>query len=245
MVNVICMKWGTVYGPEYVNRLYNGVRRHLTDIDYRFVCLTDDKEGISSDVECLPLPEFLPPPGKPNSAFRKLSVFSDPLYDLTGTALFFDLDVLIVDSIDCFFEHPGRFCVIHNWIEPRKRLFRPRPYIGNSSVFRFEIGQERQILDRYNSDVLKADRLYPTEQAFMSYWASQLTWWPEEWCRSFKRHCIPFPPLNLIQRPKMPKDSRVIVFHGRPNPDDFNEGRYENGWRKTALEPSWLAANWQ
>jgi hypothetical protein len=28
--NVICMKWGTKYGPEYVNRLYAMVRRHLT-----------------------------------------------------------------------------------------------------------------------------------------------------------------------------------------------------------------------
>jgi len=28
--HVICMKWGTKYGPEYVNRLYAMVRRHLT-----------------------------------------------------------------------------------------------------------------------------------------------------------------------------------------------------------------------
>ena len=28
--NVICMKWGTKYAPEYVNRLYAMVRRHLT-----------------------------------------------------------------------------------------------------------------------------------------------------------------------------------------------------------------------
>ncbi|HAU58261.1 MAG TPA: glycosyltransferase, partial [Comamonadaceae bacterium] len=28
--HVICMKWGTKYGPEYVNRLYAMVRRHLS-----------------------------------------------------------------------------------------------------------------------------------------------------------------------------------------------------------------------
>ena len=27
---VLCMKWGTKYGPEYVNRLYGMVRRHLS-----------------------------------------------------------------------------------------------------------------------------------------------------------------------------------------------------------------------
>ena len=28
---VICMKWGSKYGPEYVNRLYGMVARHLND----------------------------------------------------------------------------------------------------------------------------------------------------------------------------------------------------------------------
>ena len=29
---VLCMKWGTKYGPEYINRLYAMVRRHLEGI---------------------------------------------------------------------------------------------------------------------------------------------------------------------------------------------------------------------
>lgn len=52
---VICMKWGKKYGPEYVNRLYAMVRRHLKG-DFRFVCLTDDGVGIRGEVECLPIP---------------------------------------------------------------------------------------------------------------------------------------------------------------------------------------------
>ena len=47
---ILCMKWGTKYGPEYVNRLYAMVRRNLTG-DFRFVCLTDDGTGIRSEVE--------------------------------------------------------------------------------------------------------------------------------------------------------------------------------------------------
>ena len=41
MGNIICMKWGTKYGPEYVNRLASMVRRNTT-IPCRFVCMTDD-----------------------------------------------------------------------------------------------------------------------------------------------------------------------------------------------------------
>ena len=43
------MKWGTKYGPDYVNRLYAMVRRHLSG-DFKFVCLTDDSKGIRSEV---------------------------------------------------------------------------------------------------------------------------------------------------------------------------------------------------
>ena len=47
MANVICMKWGDLYGPQYVNRLYAMVKRHL-NIDFRFECFTDDQDGIRS-----------------------------------------------------------------------------------------------------------------------------------------------------------------------------------------------------
>ena len=47
---VICMKWGTKYGPEYVNRLYGMVSRHLHGA-FRFVCFTDDTTGIRPEVE--------------------------------------------------------------------------------------------------------------------------------------------------------------------------------------------------
>ena len=62
--HVICMKWGTKYGPEYVNRLYAMVRRHLSG-DFRFVCLTDDSTGIHSEVQCLPIPPLDLPAGIP------------------------------------------------------------------------------------------------------------------------------------------------------------------------------------
>jgi hypothetical protein len=41
-VNVICIKWGTKYGPDYVNRLRNMVQRHLHR-PHRFVCLTEHR----------------------------------------------------------------------------------------------------------------------------------------------------------------------------------------------------------
>jgi hypothetical protein len=68
---VLCMKWGTKYGPEYVNRLYAMVRRNITG-PFRLVCLTDDRHGIRPEVECFDLPELgVPHPQRTMGKWRK------------------------------------------------------------------------------------------------------------------------------------------------------------------------------
>lgn len=42
-----------------------------------------------------------------------------------------------------FKNRSGKNCTIHNWSERRKRILRPRPEIGNSSIFRFEAGRSQ------------------------------------------------------------------------------------------------------
>ncbi|HCL85293.1 MAG TPA: hypothetical protein DIC45_02030 [Comamonadaceae bacterium] len=84
--HVICMKWGRKYGPEYVNRLYAMVRRHLGG-DFNFVCLTDDAAGIRPEVQCLPIPPLDLPAGIPERGWNKLATFSADLHGLRGTAL--------------------------------------------------------------------------------------------------------------------------------------------------------------
>jgi hypothetical protein len=54
-VNVLCIKWGKKYGPEYVNKLHSMVRRHLHR-PFRFVCLTDDAAGIDPASRSSPFP---------------------------------------------------------------------------------------------------------------------------------------------------------------------------------------------
>ena len=54
-LTIACMKWGdwcAPHGAEYVNILYDSVRRNL-DRDFRFVCATDDPSGIRPEVEVL------------------------------------------------------------------------------------------------------------------------------------------------------------------------------------------------
>ena len=57
IVNIVTLKWGTLYGPEYVNRLYRGVQRHLKRT-FRFICFTDNKTGMIDGIESLDFSAF-------------------------------------------------------------------------------------------------------------------------------------------------------------------------------------------
>ncbi|MFW5452327.1 hypothetical protein [Thioalkalivibrio sulfidiphilus] len=62
MKTVLCIKWGTRYGPDYVNRIYAMVARNITP-PFQIVCFTDDAQGIRQEVRCFDLPELgCPPP---------------------------------------------------------------------------------------------------------------------------------------------------------------------------------------
>ena len=80
---ILCLKHGTKYSSEYVNRLYNMVKRNCT-LDYEFVCLTDDPRGINENVTTIALP------GGIAGWWCKPYMYSKDL-PLNGTILYFDL----------------------------------------------------------------------------------------------------------------------------------------------------------
>lgn len=239
---IICMKWGTKYGPEYVNRLYAMVRRHLRG-DFDFVCLTDRREGIRPEVRCLPIPELTLPGGEPERGWKKLTTFSPVLvdeYGLSGTALFLDLDVVIVDDITPFFEVPGDFLIIHDWKRPWR-------ITGNSSVYRWQLGEHQQVLSEFLADQAKAKREFRNEQAFLSavlHAQGKLSYWEASWCASYKYHCIPAWPTSYWRDPFVPQGARILIFHGVMNPPDALAGRSNGNWRH-ARPAGWIADHWR
>ena len=230
--------------PEYVNRLYGMVARNLSR-PFRFVCLTDDERGVREEVECAPIPEMRLDPPHGGTAWRKLVLHRADLAGLEGTVLFLDLDLVIVGPIDPLFEHPGEFCIIHNWTHPDRA-------VGNSSVFRFEVGKQSDVLDRFEGQPTEhwVD-LHRNEQRFLSdtLGRDRMTYWPAEWCASFKNHCVPRWPLNFVRDPAIPAGARIVVFHGSPNPDDARAGcwpaPWHKRWYKHARPARWLGAHWR
>jgi hypothetical protein len=235
------MKWGTKYGPEYVNRLYAMVRRHLRG-EFNFVCLTDRSEGIRAEVRCLPIPSLELPAGIPERGWTKLTTFSPELVELhglTGTALFLDLDVVIVDDITPFFEVPGEFLIIHDWKRPWR-------VTGNSSVYRFELGAHDDVLAKFRVEHAAIREQFRNEQAYLSdvlHKQGKLSYWDDAWCASYKYHCIPRWPTNYLRAPFVPAGARILIFHGVMNPPDALAGRSNGNWRH-ARPAHWIAEHW-
>ena len=113
-------------------------------------------EGIDAGIDVRPIPPvgFAPfdnrEPWSFGHGWLKLTSFADPLYDLQGPTLFLDLDIVIVDNIDCFFDHPGTFCVIREWDK--------QDGTGNTSVYRYTIGAHADALAHLKNGYPGLDR---------------------------------------------------------------------------------------
>lgn len=233
------MKWGTKYGAKYVNRLYAMTRRHLAR-PFRFVCLTDDAAGVRPEVETAPIPVLPPIPQPKERGWRKLAAFSPEAAARLGeTALYLDLDVVVMGSLDPFFDHPGVFPMIRDWYHPIR-------IVGNSSVFRFRPGDRTPLFEHFCGHVADIVRRVRNEQEFISEYLrgrGELSFWPADWAPSYRVGCLPLWPMRAWRTPRPPPGALVIVFHGAPKPDEAIEGR--RGILQTYRPAPWISDHWR
>lgn len=83
---------GEKYGPEYVNRLYNSLKKHC-NIDFKFHCITDNSSGIYPHIEILDY-----------NTFNHNEIFTLEKIELmhminSHNNLLLDLDILIHNDI--------------------------------------------------------------------------------------------------------------------------------------------------
>ena len=243
VVNILCLKWGKLYGPEYVNRLRRGVARHLKR-PHRFVCFTSDGTGLDPEVEVFPIYDVDLPKHVAFTPWRKLGLFRDDL-PVRGPSLFLDLDLVITGPMDRFFDHePDKIPIIHNWVEAYK-IFKRRPEIGNSSVFRFEAGKCGFVVEKYLSEKEWAVKTFWPPQTYLTECIRpKMTYWPEDWVRSFKRHCLPPFPLNHFVTPKFPEGASIVAFHGWPHPHEAIAGYKGERPHHRCRPTPWVAEHW-
>ena len=244
MQRIICMKWGHRYGPEYVNRLYKSIIRHTTN-PTKLYCFTESSRNINKNVMCMPLPKINLPETISYTPWRKLSVWQYPLKPLKGDVLFLDLDLVITGNLDRFFEfNPGRYCVIENWTQIGQK-------IGNTSCFRFPVGKYNSLFNKFEENPVKIWKKYHIEQIYLSKQIKDQVFWPSDWCKSFKHNLLPSWPFRIWKPAKLPKETSIVAFTGKPDPDDVINGKWPikksqiyKKIYKQLKTPQWVLDNW-
>ena len=225
MKTILCIKWGTFYGADYVNKIYAMVARNITP-PFQVHCFTDDASGIRPEVNCLPLPELGcdVPTGVPGK-WRKTALWGAELFGLEGQALYIDLDTVIVDNIDCFFEFGDENDVVlaHNWLKPLHRL-------GQTTLFRYKIGAQPYMLEDFQQNPQAIAEQYRFEQHYVTkHVKNGVKFWPNTWVRHYRVHCLGNYFRRYLKPAKIPKGAKIIAFPGHPNPSDAVLGRWHLG----------------
>jgi len=235
--NIVCLKWGTLYGPDYVNKLFCAVRRNIT-IPFTFHCFTERSQYIHPNIVIHNLPHNLPGVGW----WQKLYLFSEDA-PLEGRVLYIDLDTLITGNIDEIVLHNKGFICLRDLFLARmnpkyKDKFGFAKDAVGSGVLSWEAGTHTQIWETFIKNPQKAIKsLHPHgDQKWIQKVDPTRTYWQDIFpgqIVSFKIHC----------RQHLPKNARIVCYHGKPSiPESINTTTNVQGYR---IPPTkWVKDYW-
>lgn len=231
MINIVCLKWGTKYGPEYVNRLYLAVRRHTTK-PFRFWCYTDDANGIHPGIRV----EQLKYSDQLDSWWNKINLFSKDLDIPLGEQIFYiDLDTLIVGNIDHLLtDEVPDIVVLRDFYHG---IAKSAGNIG-SGLMSWRHGDYHNIWDRFIADPVAAVKsAHPHgDQRWVENNIDAWYYWQDLFpgqVVSFKMHC----------QNGIPADARVICYHGKPSiPESAKQ--HTKDWKFTLTPQPWVLEHW-
>ena len=228
---VVCLKHGTKYSSEYVNKLYNMVSRNLT-IPFKFVCLTENSSGLDKNIEHIPL--YLDPR---LTGWWYKPYFFNPYLGIDGTLLYLDLDVVVFENIDKLFTYkPDKFCIIRDFNRHQRQSWDRM----NSSVFRLTPGDHAYVYEEFIKNPHGARRFHGDQDWIYSKVKTDFNFWPDGWIQSYKWEMRGKPDMVKINgkrnfkdigEPTVLPETSIAVFHGDPNPEACKDPWVINNWK--------------
>jgi hypothetical protein len=202
---VVCIKVGTKYGPDYVNKLSSMLLRH-TKHAFDMVCLTDDAFGVR--IPTKPIDTDLP------GWWAKLILFKPHPATFGRNVLYLDLDTVIVANVDVLLKYRPGFIILKDWWA--------NTY--NSSVMRIPRNYGRKVYHAFMKDPARFMAHHSGDQDWISLQVQRPNVWQSVTpglIGSYKAH-------DLADDPK---DYSIICFHGEPKPHEFKDGWVYANWR--------------
>ena len=223
-VHVVCIKHGTLYSADYVNKLYRAVCRNTTR-DFDFTCYTDDRSGIDGAIRRMELPrkDLL-------GWWHKLFLFSPEFVTMVGPGqvLYLDLDTIIVGNIDEFldFESIDAPLAILRDMGSWQTSKAPANCNWGSAIMSWQVGWGYRIWKSFTRDVGQEMRghghgdqgyiKYAVQPDDVRFWQDFLS--PRSQVISYKWQIRD--PNRGTPDPPVPDGTAVICFHGVPRPHE-------------------------
>jgi hypothetical protein len=228
---IVCLKHGTKYNHDYVNKLYNMVCRN-SSVPFGFACITEDPSGLNPNIKVIPLPNIPDISGW----WYKPWVFSKDL-PLQGTILFLDLDLVIIKNIDELWTYsPGKFCIIRDFNRSTIKEWNK----FNSSIFKFEKGSYSFVWENFINDTKITKKMHGDQDWIFTQIKNNFQFWPDDWIRSYKWEIRNRQDIirdgtkrifKEIVNPDIDPKTKILVFHGDPKPSDVRDPIIVDNWR--------------
>jgi len=205
---ITCIKIGDKFDAQYVNKLYNMVRRQT---DAPFFCFTDNPSGIKEGVTVVEIDVSKYAQWKNWwAAWWKINMFVRPEIQGFKRKLFFDLDVIIHGDITKILEINSPFALVYSsWKGLPFQVKNPTKSLFNSSVIAWD--NAKHIYDYWAQDA----------RGFVAKYAGTDDFYHNEKIKryrlppiiySYRDGCAPKQESSLTFRPKM----ALAILHQRP-----------------------------
>ncbi len=200
MLNVVCVHVGNYCGKGklYIRRLFDGMDRHLRG-PAKYWCITDNASMVPTGIAPLEADKNV------SGWWNKISLFRPGILPQGERVLYFDLDTIITGDLDDIAEYRGKSAILKDFYHPQHM---------NSSVMAWEAGALDHIWlawdrsGRPQFDPRGDQRFIEAMQPKADSWQDML---PGQ-IVSYKVDC----------QQGVPKDARVVCFHGRPRPHEID-----------------------
>lgn len=221
-ITFVCWRWKpspgyrSTFPPSSVYALRDMITRHYAG-PFRFVCVTDQPAELPGIETVVLWPDFAGLQsnmgGSYPSCYRRLKLFAADAGETFGPRMVsIDLDMVIVRDITPLFDRPDDFVI---WGESD---FRTQAY--NGSLWMLRAGTRAKVWDEFTTESPKVAAKAGSkgsDQGWMNYilGPNEATWTRRDGVYSFRKHIAKYGC-------GLPSDARVVAFHGKTDPWDYN-----------------------
>ena len=218
----ITMKWGKKYDADYLNKLYNGIKKNISK-SFSFYCITEIPEGLNKDIKIINLET------KFKGWMKKCILFDEKILNQlesikeNSLICFIDLDMIIYNNLDFLTEYKGNFALMKT--DDIQCEGSHNGYNSSIILYRKNFGRKiYDIMDKYENEltnqIIRFDHYLEfivknadfTQDVFIGKILDYNTY-----CKDKKLE-------------ELPKDGAIIAFPRSPKPHQCSEDWIKKYW---------------